>query len=112
MKLRPINLVCFSIFCTLLITSLALIYQGPLSSVISGKTTVVQSYINVAKDLKNPVKWPTLMICKNPRDKSKAKFEQFVHKGLTQSFASEQEFNELREQTYFTNPKEIVYALR
>ncbi len=104
------EIVSVAVFLILEGTAFYLICQGPLSDVISGKTSMVQSLVEIG-DLKTPIKWPTLMICKNPRDKSKDLFDQFMQKGMNKSFANISEFTDLRDKVFFTKPGELVYAI-
>ena len=72
---------CFIVFVTLSFITVKVLIDGPLSDYI-GKvgTYFVESYENI-EDLGGPIKWPDISICPNPKDKDKAKFEQFLNKG-------------------------------
>ena len=46
-----------------------------------------------------------------PRDKDKTKYGEFIGKGLTESFESLQEFEKLKNDTFYSEVKDIVYAV-
>ena len=46
-----------------------------------------------------------------PRDKNKTKYGEFIGKGFTESFESIQEFEKMKNDTFYSDVKDIIYAV-
>ena len=46
-----------------------------------------------------------------PRDKNKTNYQEFIGKGIKESFKSEQEFDKLKDETFYSDVKDIIYAV-
>ena len=62
-------------------------------------------------ELDKPIEWPALIICKKPIDKNKTKYQEFMAKGITESFKDKIEFNKLKNETFYADVKDIIYAV-
>ena len=86
--------------------SLSIIISGPFCDYIKDENRYIQSYKKI-NDLKEPLKWPDLILCKSPMIKN-----QENHLNLmTQKFENESEFQILIKKVFFTQSKEFVYAI-
>ena len=111
MKLQPINIVCLSMFTALSTVTFQMIFKGPLSDMLKDENMFVQSTISFS-EIQEPLKWPALTICSNPFDRNTEKFFEYLNKGLYgQSFSNKSEYQRLFEEAFFTEPKDIVYAI-
>ncbi len=81
-----------------------------MESFVSGKTKFIKRF-EYPDYFKEPMTWPMLVICKQPAIKSLAAYITFFAKGESQNFTSEEEFHQLQDEVFFTNPKEVVYAV-
>ena len=61
--------------------------------------------------MEKPIEWPALVVCKMPRDKNKTKYQEFIGKGITESFKSKEEFDTLKNETFYADVKDIIYAV-
>lgn len=52
-----------------------------------------------------------MVICKLPRDKNATKYAEFLEKGTYNGFKSEEEQQKLINETFYTDPKDIVFAI-
>ena len=57
------------------------------------------------------IEWPSLSICKTPFYKNELKYQEFMSKIQNNSFETEEQFEALRNETFFTHPKDFVLAL-
>ena len=62
-------------------------------------------------DLKDPIEWPAMKICAQPKFKNKSLYSKFMGKGWTESFQSEEEFLQLEKELFFTDPNELIHAV-
>ena len=62
-------------------------------------------------DLDKPIEWPAMVVCRMPRDRDESKYGEFIGKGVTESFKSYEEFDRLKNETFYSNVKDIVYAV-
>ena len=62
-------------------------------------------------ELDKPIEWPALIVCKMPRDKNEAKYLEFIGKGITESFENMEEFEKLKNETFYSDVKDIIYAV-
>ena len=62
-------------------------------------------------ELEKPIEWPALVICKKPVDKDKTKYQEFMSKGMTESFKDQMEFDKLKNETFYAEVKDIIYAI-
>ena len=62
-------------------------------------------------DLTKPIEWPALVICKLPRDKNEEKYENFMEKAKKESFDSQNTFQEMINEIFYTNPKELIHGV-
>ena len=109
LRLRP--LICSIVYISLVIITLQVLLSGPLKFCIGEVGThFIESLENV-NDLNTNIKWPDVSVCMSPKDKDKTKLNQFLQKGFTRSFSNESEYYELSEDTFFTKPHEMIYAL-
>ena len=46
-----------------------------------------------------------------PRDKNEAKYLEFIGKGITESFENMEEFEKLKNETFYSDVKDIIYAV-
>ena len=111
MKLQPINIVCLSMLTALSTVTFYMIFEGPLSDMLKDENTFVQSTISFS-EIQEPLEWPALTICNNPFDRNTEKYFKYLNKGLYgQSFSNKSEYQRLFEEAFFTEPKDIVYAI-
>ena len=110
MKLRPINIVCFSVLLTLCTITFGIVFQGPLKDLLKGDYKFEQSTIDL-KEIVEPLEWPAFVICRNPFDKSTQKYFEFMGKGLSSNFSSETEYQNLMDEAFFTKSDDIVYSI-
>ena len=61
--------------------------------------------------MEKPIEWPALIVCKMPRDKNETKYGEFIGKGFTESFESIQEFEKMKNDTFYSDVKDIIYAV-
>ena len=97
---------CFLVYTGLLTISLYIVFIGPFSDFIRNEKRFVQTY-QKTNDLKEPLKWPDVVICKSPPNKNKEKYIEFMNK----TFENESEYQALIKQVFYTQPKEFVYAI-
>ena len=100
------SILCFLVYTVLLTISLYIVIIGPFSALIEKETRFVQTY-KKTNDLKEPLKWPDVVICKSPPNKNKEKYVEFMAK----KFANESEYQALMKEVFYTQPKEFVYAI-
>ena len=62
-------------------------------------------------ELEKPIEWPALVICKKPVDKNKTNYQEFMDKGITESFKDKIEFDKLKNETFYAEVKDIIYAV-
>ena len=86
--------------------SLSIIISGPFCDYIKDENRYIQSYKKI-NDLKEPLKWPDLILCKSPMIKNQENYLNL----MTQKFENESEFQILTKKVFFTQPKEFVYAI-
>ena len=110
MKLRPINIVCFSVLLTLCTITFGIVFQGPLKDLLSGDYKFEQSTIDL-QEIVEPLEWPAFVICRNPFDKNTQKYFEFMSKGLSSNFSSETEYQNLMDEAFFTKSDDIVYSV-
>ena len=110
MKLRPINIVCFSVLLTLSTITFGIVFQGPLNDLLKGDYKFEQSTIDL-KEIVEPLEWPAFVICRNPFDKNTQKYFEFMSKGSTSNFSSEAEYQSLLDEAFFAKSDDIVYAI-
>ena len=96
---------CFLVYTGLLTISLYIVFIGPFSDFIRNEKRFVQTY-QKTNDLKEPLKWPDVVICKSPTTKNKETYKVFMDK----KFANESEYQDLIKEVFYTQPKEFVYA--
>lgn len=94
----------------LVIISATILIQGPFTEWSKGQTTISDNHLHV-EDLPKQLPMPSLMICRSPMDKHKDKYHQFMTKGKSQSFVNQTEFEEMRDDTFYTGPDDIVHAM-
>ena len=58
-----------------------------------------------------PIEWPALMICKLPRFKNKEKYQEFTTKGFFGTFASQEEFDKLKNEAFDSDIKKFIHAI-
>ena len=104
----------YLVYFLLLIITYLIVYKGPLTNIYKeDNIDFVESYKNV-KDLEDPIKWPTLAVCKSPIYKDLESYHIFVGKGrdgFNGGFKDETEFNKLKSDAFFTDPNETIFAL-
>ena len=110
MKLRPINIVSFSVLLTLSAVTFSIIFQGPLKDILKDGYKFEQSTIDL-KEIVEPLEWPAFVICRNPFDKNTQKYFEFMSKGSTSNFSSEAEYQSLLDEAFFTKSDDIVYTI-
>ena len=110
MKLRPINIVSFSVLLTLSAVTFSIIFQGPLKDILKDGYKFEQSTIDL-KEIVEPLEWPAFVICRNPFDKNTQKYFEFMSKGLSSNFSSETEYQNLMDEAFFTKSDDIVYSV-
>ena len=110
MKLRPINIVCFSVLLALSTITVCIVFQGPLNDLLKGDYKFEQSTIDF-KEIAEPLEWPALAICRNPFDKKTEKYFEFMGKGLSSNFSSETEYQNLLDEAFFAKSDDIVYSI-
>ena len=110
MKLRPINIVSFSVLLTLSAVTFSIIFQGPLKDILKDGYKFEQSTIDL-KEIVEPLEWPAFVICRNPFDKNTQKYFEFMDKGLSSNFSSETEYHNLMDKAFFTKSNDIVYSI-
>ena len=110
MKLRPINIVCFSVLLTLSTITFIIVFRGPLNDLLKGDYKFEQSTIDL-KEIVDPLEWPAFVICRNPFDKNTQKYFEFMSKGLSSNFSSEAEYYSLLDEAFFANSDDIVYSI-
>ena len=110
MKLRPINIVCFSVLLTLSTITFGIVFQGPLNDLLKGDYKFEQSTIDL-KEIVEPLEWPAFVICRNPFDKNTQKYFEFMGKGSSSNFSSETEYQNLMDEAFFTKSDDIVYSI-
>ena len=110
MKLRPINIVCFSVLLTLSTITFGIVFQGPLKDLLKGDYKFEQSTIDL-KEIAAPIEWPAFIICRNPFDKNTQKYSEFMSKGFSSNFSSETEYQNLMDEAFFTKSDDIVYSV-
>lgn len=71
----------------------------------------MKSFYDLHSDLTKPIEWPSLVICKLPRDKNEDKYNKFMEKARTETFDSQDSFEEMKQETFYTKPEEIVYGV-
>ena len=69
MKLRPINIVSFSVLLTLSAVTFSIIFQGPLKDLLKNDYKFEHSTIS-SQEIGEPLEWPALTICRSPFDKN------------------------------------------
>ena len=90
--------------------SFALVFNGPILNYFMGKTEYIEKFYQKT-EIAEPIKWPSLLICKNPSIKSQATFLDMLNKGLAKQFSSQDELMEMLEDTFYTKTNEIVIGL-
>ena len=110
MKLRPVNIVSFSVLLTLSAVTFSIIFQGPLKDILKDGYKFEQSTIDL-KEIVEPLEWPAFVICRNPFDKNTQKYFEFMSKGSTSNFSSEAEYQSLLDEAFFSKSDDIVYAI-
>ena len=110
MKLRPINIVSFSVLLTLSAVTFSIIFQGPLKDILKDGYKFEQSTIDL-KEIVEPLEWPAFIICRNPFSKNTQKYFEFMNKGLSSNFSSEAEYQSLLDEAFFTKSDDIVYTI-
>ena len=110
MKLRPINIVCFSTYLALSTVTFCIIFQGPLEDLLKDDHKFEQSTLD-SKEIFEPLEWPALAICRNPIDKNTEKYFEFMSKGYSSNFSSEAEYQSLLDEAFFAKSDDIVYAI-
>lgn len=99
-----------AVYAVLLLTALYILLIGPIKDLIKHETIFTESMVKIT-ELETPIEWPSLTICKMPRDKNNTKFGQFIGKAMNQGFASQDEYDSLSEQVFHTDVRDIVYAV-
>ena len=110
MALNLLKCLSLILFLALLLTSFALVFNGPIEAYFSGKTEFIEKYKS-KEDLDEPIKWPSLAICKSPTQKSVEVWNEFISKLINESFSNEAEFYKMLQATYYTLPEELVVAM-
>ena len=110
MKLRPINIVCFSTYLALSTITFCIIFQGPLEDLLKGDYKFEQSTLDF-KEIDEPLEWPAFVICRSPFDKNTQKYFEFMSKGLSSNFSSKAEYQSLLDEAFFTKSDDIVYSI-
>ena len=108
--LRPIRSICITVVTTLIVVTVVLIYRGPFITILEGGTNFVQSFKKV-DELEPKLEWPALVICKSGREKSPEAWGEFLNKGMSRNFSSQEEFEELANKAFYNQPEEAVFKI-
>ncbi len=111
MVFNIIRILYFAVFLVLLLISFSLVFNGPILQFFEGKTEFVEKLIS-KDDMEKPIKWPSVVICKNPSIKSKETWHDLASRGATGNFSSQAQLTKMLEDIYYTHPEEIVIDLR
>ena len=110
MSLKFTNIISLAVLLFLFVITFAIIYHGPLQALFKDDNIFVQSTISLG-DIKEPLEWPALTICKHPFYKDREKHNKFLKKARNQSFENKSEYKTLLEESFFTKPSDFVYRI-
>ena len=98
------------VYLTLFIITIYVLLNGPFTNYFRKQGTQFVKSVENINNLNFHIKWPDIVVCVNPKDKNKTNFDNFMFKGMSRNFTDETEYYNMLENTFFTNPNEIMYS--